>query len=167
MVRTRIIDADFFCSLRIENHDVCVCTHGNRTLLGEQSESFSRRRRGHLNKTIQIHSPFNHPAVVDKAHPVFNARRAVRNLGEGIQAQLFLLFKAEWAMVCGYRLQVSELKPLPKLVLIPLLPKRWGHHPLRALKSLFFIIARIKEEILRTGFRNNVHAALACPFYLL
>jgi hypothetical protein len=59
-------------------------------------------------KRLSEMRPLDDAAVVDEAHAVLDAGRAVGDLGEGVLAELLLVLEAERAVVGGDRLEVAE-----------------------------------------------------------
>src|SRR5712691_7782390 len=92
---------------------------------------------------------------------MLHAWATVRNFREVVFPKLLLLFETEWAVVGGHHLKVVEFQSAPELVLIPLLPNRRRHHPLRPFESRLLVDAVIEKKILRAGLRVRGNAVVA------
>src|SRR5439155_18981532 len=101
-------------------------------------------------------------------HPRLHSRRAVRDLREVADPELFLLrqalvalLHAERTVVGRHDLEVVPREALPELVLVPLLAQRRAHDVLRALEPRLAVAVDRQEEVLGTGLRVRRQAAIA------
>lgn len=113
--------ADRMLALWIENHQVGIASHGDRSLARIKSEQFCRRCRSQFYKTIHAKTPARYASRENQAHAMLNSRPSVRNLCEIVAAQFFLLFETERAMIGGNHLQMIARQSIPQFFLVPLL----------------------------------------------
>src|SRR5207247_7691223 len=84
-------------------------------------------------------------------------------LGESLEA----LVHAERAVVGGDDLEVVARKPLPELVLMPLLAKRRAHDVFRAVEARLVVVVDREEEVLRARLGISRQAPVAEGPHLL
>ena len=139
-------------AIRIEHDDVRVRSGRNRPLAGKQAEYLCRGGRGELDEAVERDAPSANPAVVDEAHPRFDAGSAVWDFREVVPAKLFLLFHTERTMIGRDCLQIVQPQAAPELILLRPLAQRRTHHVLRAFESRLLVVVVREEQILRAGF---------------
>ena len=83
----------------VPNHEVGVAARSDFSLARIHPENARGRGGSDLHKTVEGNLSRVDAVVVDQLQAVLNARSAVRNLGEIILAQNFLIGKAERAVV--------------------------------------------------------------------
>src|SRR6266852_8532473 len=105
--------ADGVLALGIEDDQVGVATHCNRTLAGIEAEEFGWSGGNQFDETIYAEASLRDPARVHQAHAMLDAGAAVGNLGEVADPHLLLFREAKRTMVRGDHLQVIVRKPLP------------------------------------------------------
>src|SRR5580692_9351260 len=115
-LKHRIVDthmvslrADGVLTIRIEDHQIRVAAHGDRALARIQTEKLCRSGRNHFHKTIHAESSPGDTARINEAHAVLDAWTAVRDLGEVVSAQFFLLFETEGTVIGRHHLQMIGL----------------------------------------------------------
>src|SRR5689334_808788 len=131
--------ADRHLFVRIEDDDVGVGSDGDRSLAREEPEDSRGRCRGDLDKTVHADAAARDTAVVDEAHAVLDARSAVRDLREIVDAELFLILEAERTVIGRDDLEIIHLQAAPEFVLVPLLAKRRSHDVFRAFKAWLLV----------------------------
>ena len=99
-------DADDFFVIGIENHDVGVGADGDCAFAREEAEEFCGRCGDDFDEAIRREAFSVDSASVDEAEAMFDARSAVGNFCEVVDAEFFLVFKAEWTVIGGNHLQV-------------------------------------------------------------
>ena len=160
VVRVRVVDADRFPAVRVEDDQVGVAAHSDGPLLREQPEQLGGRGRRQLDELVHRQPAARHAAVVDQAHPVLDPRGAVRDLAEVVYPQNLLVLETERAVVGRDALQIAEPEPPPQVVLVPLLPQRRRHDVLGALEVLLVVAAQVQEQVLGAGLGEHLSAAV-------
>src|SRR5258708_32541528 len=92
---------------------------------------------------------------------MLNAWAPVGNPGEVVFAHLFLLLKAEWAVIGGNHLQVILLEAIPQFFLVPFFAERRRKDILGAFKAGLVHIVQGEIKILRTGLGIYRQSAVA------
>ena len=92
---------------------------------------------------------------------MLDARTAVRNLGEVIDAQFLLFLEAEWAMIGRDDLQRIVRETLPEFFLMPFLSQRRREDILRALESGDVHVFQREIQILRASLGVGGQPAVA------
>ena len=105
--------------------------------------------------------PGIHAVMIDELQAVLDARAAVGNLGEIVFAEDFLVFETERAMVGGDHLQVIVLQAVPEFRLMLLGAQRRREDILGAFEIGPLQLFDGEQQILRAGFGECRHAAVA------
>src|SRR5712671_538267 len=92
---------------------------------------------------------------------MFDAGTTIRNFGEVVLTQLFLLLEAKWAVIRRDDLQRVAGESLPKFFLMPFFAERWRENILRGFESWRIHIFEREIQILRAGFRVGGQATVA------
>src|SRR5258706_668449 len=127
--------ADGVLALGIEQDQVSIAAHRDCSLARIESEKLRGRRRNQLHETVDAEASLSNAARIDQAHAMLNSGTTIRNFGEIILPQLLLFFETKRAMISRDNLQVIPFQPIPKLLLIPLLPQRGSEDVLCTFKS--------------------------------
>ena len=102
--------ADGVFALGVENHEIGVAADGDRSLARIQAKEFCRSRGDEFDESIHAETSLRNAAGINQAHAMLNAGTTVRNLGEIVAAEFFLLLETEWAMIGGDDLQMIALE---------------------------------------------------------
>src|ERR1700677_1550789 len=103
----------------------------------------------------------------EELETVFYARGAVRNFGEVVFAQDFLVFEAEGAVVRGDDLQVIVFEAVPEFGLMMFFTQRRGEDVLGALEAGAGQFVDGEEQVLRAGFGEDGDASVSCGAHLV
>ena len=114
-----------------------------------------------LDEAIERELALIHAVMIDQLQPILDAGAAVGNLGEIVFAEHLLVFEAERAMVGGDHLQVVVLQTVPQLRQILLLAQRRREDVFRAFEIRALEFFDREQQILRAGFGEGGHAAIA------
>ena len=93
---------------------------------------------------------------IKEAQAVLDSGSSVGNLGKVVDPQGLLVAEPESAVVCGHNLKVVAPQPVPKLLLVPLVPQGRGENVLGALKTILVVHAVVQGEVVGAGFGVNV-----------
>ena len=94
-------DADCFAMIRIEDHDVGVGADSDRAFAREEAEKFCGRCGDDFDEAIGREAFAVNAASVDQAEAMLDAGAAVGNFCEVVDAEFFLIFETERAVVGG------------------------------------------------------------------
>ena len=153
--------ADDFFVIGIEEHDVGVGADGDRAFAREEAEEFCWGCGDDFDEAIGREAFAMDAAGVDEAEAMFDAGPAVGNFCEVVDAELFLVFKAERAVIGGDDLQGVLRESLPELFLMPFFAQGRSEDVLCAFESGGVHVFERKIEILRAGFGVGGDAAVA------
>src|ERR1043165_8336421 len=90
---------DRLCFIRVEDDDVGIPADGNRAFAREQTEEFGGGGRSQFDEAVDADAAAYHAAIVDQAHAVLDTGAAIGNLREVVEAEFFLLFETERAVI--------------------------------------------------------------------
>src|ERR1700685_4567036 len=105
--------ADGVFARRIEDDQIRIAAHRNRSLAWIQPKQLCWSSRHELHKSIRAESSRSHASGINQAHAMLHSRPAVGNFREIVLAHLFLLFKTERTMIGGNNLKVIALQSIP------------------------------------------------------
>src|SRR6202040_2796503 len=91
-------------------------------------------------------------AGINQAHAVFDARTAIRNLGEVVSSQFFLVLETKWTVVGGDDLEMIAFETVPELFLMPLFTQGWSKNIFRTFEIGNIEVLNWEIQILRAGF---------------
>ena len=120
--------------IRMPHHQIRVRPHRNRSLTRSQSEQPSYLCAGHLDKTTQVQLPSLHPMRIKQRHSILQGGDPIGNLGKVRPTHLLLSLEIKRRVIGRQGMNQSLLQSVPQHRLILLLPQRWRHDKLRALK---------------------------------
>ena len=155
------LGADDFAMIGIEDDDVGVGADGDCAFAREEAEEFCGRGGDDFDETIGREAFAVDAAGVDEAEAMLDAGAAVGNFCEVVDAELFLVFEAERAMIGGDDLQRVLRESLPEFFLVPLFAERRSEDVFGAFEAGGVHVFEREIEILRTGFGVGGDAAVA------
>ena len=153
--------ADDFAMIGIEDDDVGVGADGDGAFAREEAEEFCGRCGDDFDEAIGREAFAVDAAGVDEAEAVFDAGAAVGNFCEVVDAELFLIFEAERAMVGGDDLKRVLREALPQFFLVPLFAERRSEDVFRGFEPGGVHVFEREIEILRASFGVGGDAAVA------
>src|ERR1700741_3917192 len=110
---------DGVLALGIEDDQVGIATHCNRTLAGIEAEKLGGSGGDQFHEAIYAEASLRDAARVHQAHAVFDAGAAVGNLGEVADSHFFLFLKAKRTRVGRDYLEMVVRQSLPQFLLMP------------------------------------------------
>src|SRR5882724_8222402 len=146
--------------LGIKNYQVGIAPNSDSTLSRIQTEKLRWSGGYELHKSVRTKASLRDAAGINQAHPVLNPRAAVGNLGEVVLSEFLLFFVTERTVISRNHLQVVAFQPIPKFLLIPLLPQWRSENVLRALKTRRIHVFQREIQVLRTSFGVNRQTAI-------
>src|SRR5262249_29284503 len=151
-------DTDSTAVAGIEDDHVGVTAYGDGAFLGEEAEEFCGARTGAIDEAVKINAAAGDAVGVEKIDAFFDAGDAVRDVGEGVLAEQFLL-EVEGAVVGTDGVDETEFEPVPQDILIVLFAQWRRHDVLHAFDAVAFGIRLVEDEMRKHGFDAQSYAA--------
>ena len=160
MVEVHVVFAvhpDLGPSLRIPHQDVSVRAGFEHALFLE-AEHPRRGRAAGFDPPLEGHLT-HHDALVDQLHAMLHSTHPVRDLGKVAEAELFLVFEAERAVVRRHNGEFVHPQAFPEVLVMMLVLRtdRGRAHPLGSFESrLGEVILDRQIQVLGTGLGEHV-----------